>query len=360
MDVVDRLQPIEVAEQQRQRLAVVAVAPHGSLQPLVEGAPVGEPGQRVLVGEPRDAGEELGPADRGTELARHRLEEAHVLAAEGGGRRVGRRPERPPEPVLAVDRDAQVGGLLELAQQRRARRVAVGIVERVEVGLTVPGHLGEAGEVRDLVDLVVGAGLLDRAQGPDVDHRPEQTLVLLELADRERRSVERRQRLRRRQLEQLVEVAGSGGRRGEPEQGLALPVRALARRARLGAVLDRSNRRLRGRRNSMEGRTRIHLVWLSAGRPLLVNAPPVCMRENSTLPSAFRRTRGCVPGAIPLEFARRPSSGCDVQEECVHEDHCHGSAFQYGRRQTALEAMRNGKWNRQVVQRREGLRLHRS
>jgi hypothetical protein len=50
--VVDRLQLVDVAEHHRQRHVAVGGAGHGPLQAFLEGAPVGQPGQRVLVGEP--------------------------------------------------------------------------------------------------------------------------------------------------------------------------------------------------------------------------------------------------------------------------------------------------------------------
>ena len=114
--VVDRLQLVDVAEQHGQGHVAIGGADHRALQPLLEGAPVGKTGQRVLVGEPRHAREQLGPADRHRQLTGDGLEEADVVAAEA--RLAGRRGRVDLSPGLALDEDrhADLGLLAEPRQ----------------------------------------------------------------------------------------------------------------------------------------------------------------------------------------------------------------------------------------------------
>ena len=55
------------------RYAGRGVRGHRRLQPLVDGAPVGQAGQRVLERQPLDAGEVVGLHDAGRDLGRDRL-----------------------------------------------------------------------------------------------------------------------------------------------------------------------------------------------------------------------------------------------------------------------------------------------
>ena len=220
--VVDALESVDVAEQQGERRLVGGEALEGPREALLERAPVGEAGEGVLVGEPGDLGEELRAGDRVAELARDRLEEAQVGGVEAGAGRGRRRPDRPPALPLDLDRDAEVGVLAVSREQRRRRRIAVGVVERVEVGLAGPHQLLGAREVGDVVDLVLREPLLDRGELADVDQGPEPPSLVDDAADRERRRPDREPRLLGGELEHALEIVGRGDGRGDPQQGLAL------------------------------------------------------------------------------------------------------------------------------------------
>ena len=119
--VVDRLQLVHVAQQHGELGLVLGGARHRALQALLQRTPVREARERILVGQPRHAREQLGAADRHGQLARDGLEEAHVLAAEARLAGRGGRVDLAPGVALDEDRHADLGLLAEPRQAARRR-----------------------------------------------------------------------------------------------------------------------------------------------------------------------------------------------------------------------------------------------
>ena len=127
--VVDVLEAVEVAEQQRELAPGASAARDGRLEPLVERAPVRQPRERVLVGERLQPREQLGAPDRGRHLRAQRLREAHVRRRERRRADVGVGLEHAPHAVVEADRRGERGaapdalevGALLVGQRRRAR-----------------------------------------------------------------------------------------------------------------------------------------------------------------------------------------------------------------------------------------------
>ena len=220
--VVDALELVDVADQQRQRLAALAPRRQRGRQLLVQRAPVGQPGQLVLVRQPRHAREHLAARDHAAELAGDRLQEAHV--ATGEARRPGRGggPDLAPDLALDHDRDADVRLLAEALQQRHGARVGLGVVHGVEVRLRGAQQPVDARMGVQAVGLVVGPALLPGAELADVDQRAHHRQLALPAADRQRRGAHRRARGLRGALEQLVEAARGGSRGRDLHEDLAL------------------------------------------------------------------------------------------------------------------------------------------
>ena len=104
--VVDLLEPVEVAEQQRQLARGRQCARDRLLQPFVERAPVRQPGERILIGERLQAREQLGAPDRRRHLGAQRFREANVRDRERR-RSDGRvRLEHAPHAIAEADRAA--------------------------------------------------------------------------------------------------------------------------------------------------------------------------------------------------------------------------------------------------------------
>ena len=220
--VVDRLEPVDVAEHHRQLGGPGRVTERRPVEPFLERPPVRQGRQRVLVSHPRYAGEHLRARDDGGDLRRDRLQEADVGGAERRVAGGGRRPDRAPAVALDLDRDAHVGRLLELPQQLDLSRVGVGVVDRREVGLAALRQFAETWIGADLVGLVGRQLLLAGAEVADVDQDPVEAVLVLEAADRKRRRPDRRARFGRGQLEDLVEVVRRRRGGDDPQQRFSL------------------------------------------------------------------------------------------------------------------------------------------
>ena len=155
VEVVDLLERVEVAEQQRELAVQRLGARDGLLEPDVERAPVRQPRQRVLVRERLEPREQLGAADRRRDLRAQRLGEADVRGAErwraGGGVRL----QHAPDPIAVGDRAGQHRAALDPLEEVALGRRDAGVGERHDV------RLGEVDEPA-----------VERAQRPRLERRP--------------------------------------------------------------------------------------------------------------------------------------------------------------------------------------------
>ena len=220
--VVDGLQLVHVAHQHGHRASAFGGAHRRALEAFLQRPPVGQPRERVLVGQARHPHEELGSADREGQLACHRLEEAHVLAAEA---RLARRcggVDLAPDLVLDQDRHGHVGFLAQPLEQRGRPGVDVRIVYGVEVGDAVAEQALGHRILAQRVDLVGGIALLAGAEVAHVDDRPQQPALVLPAAHRKRGRVHGRTGLLGRDLQHLLQLVRAGRRGGHAQQRLTL------------------------------------------------------------------------------------------------------------------------------------------
>ena len=189
--VVDRLELVDVAKQHRQCALALTRAADRALEALLHRAPVGQTGERVLVGEPRHAREQLGPADGHGQLSGHGLEEAHVLTPKARLAGRGGRVDLAPGVTLDHDRHADLRLLAEPSQARGVPRVDTGVVDGVEVGDAVAQQPIAGAILAQQVDLLVRVAVLAGAEVADVDDRAQHSALALPAAHRERRGVQR-------------------------------------------------------------------------------------------------------------------------------------------------------------------------
>ena len=233
--VVDVLEPVEVAEQQRQLAPGRERAGHGLLQPLVERAPVRQPGERVLVGERLETGEQLGAADRRRDLRAEGLGEADVRRGER--RRVDRRVclQHTPHPVVDADRAGEHRAAADLLEERPLLAGEVGIVERDDVRRAALDELPvEPGQRPGLLDRPL---LLAGDQLAGVGERAHAVVLGLPAADRDACGAQHLARLHADRVEHLFEpVRPRDGARHADQRaqlGLERPVGAHGRQLRL-------------------------------------------------------------------------------------------------------------------------------
>ena len=125
--VVDRLEAVDVAEQQCGR-ARPRRGRAGSLERLLEHAPVGHPGQRIGVGERLHLGEQLRASHGGRDLVGDGPQEHAVALGEARLAGARGRPQLAPGLALVDDRDRQARLLAQRPQQLAVGGVAGGIV----------------------------------------------------------------------------------------------------------------------------------------------------------------------------------------------------------------------------------------
>ncbi len=128
--VVDALQPVEVAEQQRQLPARCEPGGHRLVQAVVQRAAVRQAGERVLEGERLEPGEELGPPDGRRDLPAQRLDEAQVVGGERRAPALREGVEPAPHAALDQDRRRDHRALAEPLQHRRVVAGQVRVVQR--------------------------------------------------------------------------------------------------------------------------------------------------------------------------------------------------------------------------------------
>jgi hypothetical protein len=96
------------------------------VEPVVDGPPVGEPGELVGVGEPGHPVQVLALGQGSGQLRR---DGQRVVAVRDRVGRFGHVPgheQLTPDPPLEVDRHGQAGALAEPLQQAHQRRVVAG------------------------------------------------------------------------------------------------------------------------------------------------------------------------------------------------------------------------------------------
>ncbi len=230
--VVDGLEVVHVAQHQRQRSPRNARPGHRTLQALLEGPPVAEAGQRVLVGQPGDLGEQLGAADHGGQLAGDGLQEAHVTTAEARGAGAGARPDLSPHLAVDHDRHPDLRLLAEAREQGHGGGRRVGVVDRVEVRLGVAQQGLDHRVVAQGVGLFGGKALLPWTERSDVDEDPHPLGVALPAADGQRPGADGLAGRVGHQLDHVLQAVGARRRGRHPDQGVALGFLACARVAR--------------------------------------------------------------------------------------------------------------------------------
>ena len=237
--VVDPLEPVEVAERDRQRAAAL----DRRLEALVERAPVAEPGQRVRVRERVDAREQLGAPDRSADLAGDRLQERHVPAGERHGADVGERLELAPRAPVEDHRHADVGALVERVEQLAVVVAQPRVAARDHVALAVAQQPRGERVVGQRVGLLGREALLVRPELADVDQRAHAVVLALPAADRDRGRADHAAGLLGDDLEHVLEPVRRRDRAGDGDQ-----------RAQLGLRLRRVVRRVDRRRADRRAR----------------------------------------------------------------------------------------------------------
>ena len=217
--VVDRLEVVEVEDRQRQQVAVAAGALDLAVQAGGEGAPVGEAGERVGVGQAVELGARLGVGD-GDRRELGEGGQAPLLGrAEGVRRATTRRSARPTGarastaarrcrcagPASSTSRtDGSAGAAAVVVDARRpapvraVRPVAVAPVRVMTVVTAAPG----------------AAGGWDATQVAAV--------LRLEAVDGAAAGVQQQRGLLRDDAADLLEVGLAGHDRGDPPQGRLL------------------------------------------------------------------------------------------------------------------------------------------
>ena len=115
-DVVELLEVVDVAQQQRHLAAVV----ERDAEPLLERAPVGEARQPVLERELGHAPEQLGAADAGGDLPGDRVQEPQVVLVEVGLVVTAGRPQLAPRDIAEHHGHGQAGAPAEPLEQARS------------------------------------------------------------------------------------------------------------------------------------------------------------------------------------------------------------------------------------------------
>ena len=250
--VVDVLEPVEVAEQQREVAAGHQPARDRLLEALVEPAPVGQPRERVLVGERLEPREQLRAADRRRHLGAQRLGEAHVRGGEGrrAERRVGL--EHAPDAVGEADRRRERRAAADPLEEVAFLGRQVDVLERDHVGLAALHE--DAVERRQRPRLLLRALLLAGVELAGVGERAHAVVLGLPAADRDPRGAQHLACLLADRVEHLLEPVRAGDRARDGDQraqlGLERPIGAHARQR--GSRRDRLRRGLAGRPLAVE------------------------------------------------------------------------------------------------------------
>ena len=139
------------------------------VEPVVDGPPVGEPGELVGVGQAGDALQVLDLRGAGGDLAGDREREVEVLGAVRLVPGVAGGEQLAPDPPLEHDRDAHAGALAEVLEQGDDGTVVAGSArvgtDALDVGLRLEQGL-DARVVGDRVDLVGPSGCSLGARSP--------------------------------------------------------------------------------------------------------------------------------------------------------------------------------------------------
>jgi hypothetical protein len=233
--VVDVLEPVEVAEEQRELAPGRQRTRHRLLQPVVERAAVRQARQRILVGERLQAREQLRPPDRRRHLRAQRLGEAHVRRGERRRPDGGVRLQHAPHATVDPDRAGERRAAPDLLQERALLVRQPGLVERDHVRFPVlDEHPVQRGERPRLQRRAL---LLARVQLAGVGERAHAVVLGLPAADRDAGGTQHLAGLVADRVEHLVEPvrAGHGARDGDQraQLGLQRPVGPHPRKLRL-------------------------------------------------------------------------------------------------------------------------------
>ena len=187
MGVVDLLQAVGVGEHHADVLGrVLRQLVQGASDGLVDGAPVGQPGQRVAKRHLLQRLHVQRAGDRTGQDRRERLEVRRLAVLERRLPVAAGRVELAPQGTVDDQRSAQRRGLVERVQQLGLLRVDVGVGQGVGPGAQALHDRPQLGEVLQAVDLGRRPALLGRAELADVDQGADQTGPGLQPADRDR------------------------------------------------------------------------------------------------------------------------------------------------------------------------------
>jgi hypothetical protein len=343
LGLVDLLEVVDVAQDQRGVAALLARDLDGGLEPLVERAAVRQPRQLVAQREVGHAREQLRAADRGGELPGRRAHQPHVVGPERGTPPRPRQPQLAPRAAAEHDRHRATAVVADRLQQSAVHRREVRVVERARVGLAGEHQLAQGVVAGQAVDLVRRPAPLAGRQLADVDQGAQDLPVGLPAADRERVGAERAQRRLARGLEHLGKVGGAGDRGGDAEQraqlllvaARAVPVRGRGvaeQRVRAhGGGLERVGVVQAGEERLDDAR-----VELRPGAALELRAGGLLVERPAVRPVAHERVPGVAGEHDPRRqrdrVARQPVGVAAAVPALVLVAHGRGHRLQAGER----------------------------
>ncbi len=227
--VVDLLHAVDVEDEERHRTAGDLGSFERGLEPLVEGAAVGEAGEGVFEGQPLEPCHVLGVTDCGRDVERRGLQELGVVGAERrvAGRRRG--PQLTPHLPVHHDRHAELGAAPAFTEPFGDRGHLVRVVDARPVRLTLQQQGLDRGELVERVLLVGREPDLALGEHSDVHEDLQRASIELCSGDRDRGRTERRPGLFGGHLERLRQVVGRRHGAGERGEGRQAPHRGPGR-----------------------------------------------------------------------------------------------------------------------------------